>query len=335
MRFGSSIGNSGFGTLGNGYADAGYRQVVVDECGLIVPENELKWQALRPSAATFDFARADTLMAFAEANGLAMRGHTLMWHHPSWMPAWTNSHDYGPDPAAEAARLIREHVTTVCQRYAGRIRSWDAVNEAVDPATGGLRQTAFSQAMGSPEAVLDLVFVTARQTLPDAQLVYNDYMGWEGGAAHRQGVLDLLAGFRARAVPVDALGIQSHLSIGSPELRRDEAGWRLFLDQVVAMGYGLVITEFDVNDSGLPADIAQRDRGVGDYARAYLDLMFSYPQLRDVMAWGMVDSFSWLQSFSPRADGQPKRPNPFDAGYRRKPLHQAIVDAFASAPPRS
>ena len=107
------------------------------------------------------------------------------------------------------------------------------------------------------------------------------------------------------------------------------------LDQVVAMGYGLVITEFDVNDNGLPADIAQRDRGVADYARAYLDLMFSYPQLRDVMAWGMVDSFSWLQSFSPRADGQPKRPNPFDAGYRRKPLHQAIVDAFAAAPPRS
>jgi endo-1,4-beta-xylanase len=334
MRFGSVIGNSGSGTLGNSYADPGYRDVVLRECGLIVPENELKWQALRPSPSRIDFARADTLLAFAEANGLAMRGHTLMWHHPQWLPAWTASYDYGPSPATEAARLIREHVATVCQHYAGRIRSWDAVNEAVDPATGGLRQTVFSQAMGSAEAVLDLVFTTARQTLPDAQLVYNDFMGWEGGSAHRQGVLDLLAGFRARGIPVDALGIQSHLSIGSPDLRRDEAGWRRFLDQVVAMGYGLVITELDVNDNGLPADIAQRDQGVASYARAYLDLMFSYPQLRDVMAWGMVDSFSWLQGFGPRADGQPKRPNPYDAGYQRKLLHQAIADAFAAASPR-
>ena len=69
--------------------------------------------------------------------------------------------------------------------------------------------------------------------------------------------------------------------------------------------------------------------------RAYLDLMFSYRQLRDVMAWGMVDSFSWLQSFSPRADGLPKRPNPFDSNYQRKLLHQAIAEAFAVAMPRT
>jgi endo-1,4-beta-xylanase len=341
MRFGSTVGNAGAGVQAGSYASADYRDILVRDCGLIVPENELKWQTLRPNPATYDFARADVLADFATANGIEMRGHTLMWHHPTWMPAWTTTYNYGATPATEAARLITEHVTTVCQRYSGRIRSWDGVNEAVDPGNGSLRQTAFSQAMGSAEAVLDLVFRTARSVLPAAQLVYNDYMSWENASTpHHAGVLNLLAGFRARGVPVNALGIQSHIGVYAIDPatgmgRRDEAGWRAFLDQVTAMGYDLIITEFDVNDAALPTNATQRDQGVASYARAYFDLMFSYPRLRDVLAWGMVDSFSWLQSFAPRADGQPLRPNPYDASFQRKLLHQSIADAFGATTVRA
>ena len=336
MRFGSAVGAGPAGSQASSFSDANYRDILIRDCGVIVPENELKWQSIRPSPTTYDFTRADLLMDFATTNGLAMRGHNLMWHNNQWLPAWTQSYDYGPSPATEAARLISEHVTTVCQRYAGRIRSWDAVNEAVDPATGNVRQTIFSQKMGSAEAVLDLVFNTARQALPTAQLVYNDYMSWESGNnAHRAGVLNLLAGFRARGVPVDALGVQSHIGVYSIDPatgmgRREEGPWRAFLDQVVAMGYDLLITEFDVNDAALPSDVALRDQGVASYARAYLDLMFAYPRLREVLAWGMVDSYSWLQSFAPRADGRPVRPNPYDSNFQRKPLHQSIADAFAA-----
>jgi endo-1,4-beta-xylanase len=335
MRFGSAVGAAPAGTQASSYSDPNYRDILIRDCGLIVPENELKWQSLRPGPTVYDFSRADLLMDFATANGLAMRGHNLMWHNNQWLPAWTQSYDYGPSPASEAARLITEHVTTVCRRYVGRISSWDAVNEAVDPATGAPRQTIFSQKMGSAEAVLDLVFTTARQVLPTAQLVYNDYMSWESGnTAHRAGVLNLLAGFRARNVPVDALGVQSHIGVYSVDStgmgRREEGPWRAFLDQVVAMGYDLLITEFDVNDSALPSDTMLRDQGVASYARAYLDLMFSYPRLRDVLAWGMVDPYSWLQSFARRGDGLPLRPNPYDGNFQRKALHQSIADAFAA-----
>ena len=72
-------------------------------------------------------------------------------------------------------------------------------------------------------------------------------------------------------------------------MRESEEPWRRFVDEVVGMGYKFVITEFDVNDRMAPTDFAQRDRMVADYAKAYLDLMLSYPQLRDLLAWGMVD----------------------------------------------
>ena len=60
--------------------------------------------------------------------------------------------------------------------------------------------------VSGPEAVIDLAFHTAREQLPTAQLVYNDYMSWEPQhAKHCDDVLRLLEGFRKRGTPVDAL----------------------------------------------------------------------------------------------------------------------------------
>lgn len=334
-RFGSTIGSRN-----RSFRDPHYVDLITSECGLIVPENELKWQWTRPTPTSFNFAGADMIVDFAEEEGLAIRGHTLLWHHPNWFPAWVASYDFGANPRAEAERMIRAHVATICTRYGRRIYGYDVVNEAVDNHSGAMRETAFSRAMGSAEAVLDLAFHTARETAPHAQLVYNDYMSWEpGNENHRAGVLRCLEGFRRRGTPVDALGVQSHIGSGNnpgdgPDFGpHDEAAWRSFLDQVTAMGYALLITEFDVHDRGLPADIVARDNAVAEHARAYLDLMLTYRQLGDILAWGMTDKYSWLQGRTPRADGLPKRPCPYDADFRPKPLRGAIAAALRGATP--
>ena len=164
-------------------------------------------------------------------------------------------------------------------------------------------------------------------------------MSWERGTedeTHIKGVLKLLESFRKRGTPVDALGVQSHIRLlkKSPVaeiVRESEGPWRRFLDEVVGMGYKLFITEFDVNDRMAPTDIAARDRMVADYARAYLDVMLSYPQLGDILCWGMVDRYSWLNGFDPRKDGTMKRGTPYDANFRPKPLREAIAGSFAGA----
>src|SRR3546814_9611362 len=74
-----------------------------------------------------------------------------------------------------------------------------------------------------------------------------------------------------------------------------EREWRAFLDEVVGMGYRLLVTEFDVKDRALPGDIALRDAKIADYTRRYFDLMLDYRQIGDILAWGMVDRYSWLQ----------------------------------------
>src|SRR5207237_828991 len=107
MRFGSAIaaGASDARRMGGSIDNPAYADVVAGECGLIVPENEMKWQTLRPDPASFDFQRADRLMAFAAGRGLSVRGHNLLWHVNKWLPAWLIAYDFGPRPASAAEKL--------------------------------------------------------------------------------------------------------------------------------------------------------------------------------------------------------------------------------------
>jgi endo-1,4-beta-xylanase len=338
-RFGSAVAWSPPGADRGSFANPLYAAILERECELLVPENELKWQWSRPGPDSFNFRQFDEIADYAARHNLKLRGHTLFWTPTKWYPKWLAETEFAS--AAEAEALLTNHVRTVCRRYGKRIYSYDVINEAVQPETGEIRDTNVTRALGK-ETFLDLMFHAARAEAPHAQLVYNDYMSWERNSedeTHIKGVLKLLEGFRKRGTPVDALGVQSHIRLLKNKpvaeiVRESEGPWRRFIDEVVGMGYKLLITEFDVNDRTAPSAIGPRDRMVADYARAYLDLMLSYPQLGDVLCWGMVDRYSWLEGFDPRADHLLKRGTPYDRRFRPKPLRQAIAAAFSHAKSR-
>lgn len=334
-RFGSAVASTPGRTDQGSIQNPRYMELIKAECGLVVPENEMKWQTVRPTRDTYDFSRMDSIAAWAKQNDMELRGHTLLWHRPQWFPDWLNTYDFGANPSAEAERLLVDHIRTVTRRYRGQITSYDVVNEAIDHDRNAPIETSLSRAMGSPEAVIDLAFHTARDELPDAQLVYNDYMSWEPDhRKHCDDVLRLLEGMVKRGVPVDALGIQSHIEMFSIDPATEvgpyiEREWRRFLDEVTGMGLRLLITEFDVKDKALPANIAERDQKVAEFARRYFDVMLEYgDHLDDILAWGMTDTFNWLQYFEPaeRPDGLQVRGTPYSSDYEVKPLRTAIAE---------
>jgi endo-1,4-beta-xylanase len=333
LRVGNAIGMQTF-------ADPRYRALMLHECDAMVTENECKWQIVAPNSPEMDFRDSDKLLAWGAQAGLARRGHCLVWQPTKWLPKWVNDHDFGPRPALTAERLLVERIRGACTHYGEQIYSWDVVNEAVDQTTGEYRVNVFTRAMGAVEQ-LDLCFRLARESAPHAQLVYNDFMHWDAGSAkHRAGVLELLAALKSRGSPVDALGLQSHVSAPAPSTPSGAAEhreWRKFLDAVSAMGLQLLITEFDVNDRNLPADIAARDAGVAAAARDYLDLTFSYPNLGDFVFWGLRDADSWLQNWPglARHDSAQMRPAPYDDRYQPQALREAVADAMRAMPPRA
>ncbi len=292
LRFGSCMGTgpSGAprpsgdnGARANQFDDSRLRELFARECGVLVPENELKWYAIRPNATDFDFARADRLMGFVAANGLLVRGHTLLWNRDVWMPAWTQSYDFGPQPRAEAERLLTEHIAKVAGRYP-QIFSWDVVNETIDPKTGEMEPSVFTRHIG-PE-VIDIAFHAARAAAPKAELVYNDYMSWgPGNAVHRAAVLKLLERLKTNNGPVDALGVQAHIGPGASDSTNtldgeNEREWRQFLDAVTAMGLDVIITELDYGDTALPGDVTSRNSAVSSAPGHSLEVKLSCPRHR-------------------------------------------------------
>ena len=83
----------------------------------------MKFESLQRTEGNFTFGPADTLVAFAEQNGMQVRGHALVWHRqtPTWMFV-----DADGAPASEELLLtrMRDHISTVVGHYKGRVRSW-------------------------------------------------------------------------------------------------------------------------------------------------------------------------------------------------------------------
>lgn len=100
----------------------------------------------------------------------------------------------------------------------GKLHSWDVVNEAVNPPDrrpDGLRNGPWLKLLG-PEFI-PLAFRTARAADPDVLLTYNDYgveTDSDGDVKKRAAILELVRGMKEDKVPIDAVGIQSHIHVG-------------------------------------------------------------------------------------------------------------------------
>jgi endo-1,4-beta-xylanase len=311
-------------------SDVKFAARFVQECQILVPENELKWQTLRPTPDRFDFTESDWLLQFARTHEMLVRGHTLVWHEslPTWFQKTVNRQN--------AKQFLTQHIQKVVGHYAGQMHSWDVVNEAIDvddKQPNGLRKTPWLDLLGPN--YIDLAFRVAAKADPKALLVYNDY-GLEYDTprheAKRNAVLKLLEGLKSRGVPIHALGIQSHLN-GS-EKRFNSRKFQTFLRNVADMDLKILITELDVTDKDLPLGPVVRDRIVAAAYEDYLTTVLQEPAVIAVLTWGLSDRYTWLSKFKPRSDGAAVRSLPLDANLRPKLAWNAIAKAFDHAPKR-
>ena len=217
--------------------DDAFTKVLAEQYSLVVPENCMKFGFVHPAADRYDFADGDALVAFAEQHKIKVRGHNFVWHEaiPAWFAGTVNKDN--------AKKFLTDHILTVGGRYKGKMQSWDVVNEAINVTDGrpdNLRKSPWLDLLG-PE-YLEIAYRTARQADPKAKLTYNEY-GIEdesdNNAAKRDATLALIKRLKAAGAPIDALGIQSHISAGTP--RVFGKGLRDLLDQAQSMGLEVYI----------------------------------------------------------------------------------------------
>ena len=311
--------------------DPRLQAVLRQDCNILVPENELKFGRVKPTAdGPLQFGPAERIYAFARANGMQMRGHNLLWWEgePDWAKRLVPTLSPG-----QAGDLLTSYIHDVVGYWRGRLVQWDVVNEPIS-AQNKLLEPLFTGKLG--EQVIDLAFHAAREADPGTMLVLNQNLveqenWWQ--QHQRTATLGLLERLLKRGVPVQALGIESHLETAIPF---SPANWRAFLDEVTGMGLKIMVTELDVSDAGTGGDTGARDSAVASLAKAYLDVTLSYRECLGVVSWGVSDRDSWLNKTPGKArkDGVPLRPDMRDPDYRRAPLWQAIADAIDAAPRR-
>ncbi|MBD2625713.1 endo-1,4-beta-xylanase [Trichormus variabilis] len=302
---------------------------VVRECAMLVL-GFLKWDMLRPTADSFNFTRGDWYVEFAEKNRMLLRGHTLVWHEslPWWFKETVNKQN--------AQQFLNEHIQQVAGRYAGKMHSWDVVNEAINVQDGlpnGLRKSPWLDLLG-PDYI-DNAFRLAAQVDPKALLVYNDFgldYDTPKDEAKRTAVLKLLERLKSQGTPIHAFGMQSHLS--GDETRFNPQKLRNFFRDIADLGLKILITELDVIDKKLPQDIAVRDRIVAGVYEDYLSAALDEKAVIAVITWGLSDHYTWISKFFPRSDGAPVRPLPLDDKMQRKLAWNAIARTFDHAPKR-
>ena len=155
-----------------------HAELLLKHFNSVTPGNALKWDATEPVEGQFRFEESDAEVGFAVDHHLAVRGHTLVWH--SQVPAWVFNDAAGnpmtPTPENKALLLRREesHIRALMGRYAGKIGTWDVVNEVVDEySSDGMRHSPWYTIAG-----LDFIrtaFRVAHEVDPAAKLVLNEY----------------------------------------------------------------------------------------------------------------------------------------------------------------
>ncbi len=307
-----------------------FTRLLAEQASIVVSENDMKWQNIHPEVDRFDFTRADALLNFAREHDHKLRGHNLCWHNQ--MPAW-----FAQIATPEnAAHLLRNHIAQVAGHFAGHIHSWDVVNEAVhleDGRPDGLRNSQWLQLVG-PEYI-GIAYRAAAEEDPKALLTYNDYDIEQDGPKFddkRKAVLRLLTWMREQNIPIQALGLQSHLRAATK--MTDWTALHRFMIAVEKLDLQIFVTELDVNDADLGPDTQERDRLVAELYLDYLKNVLQHRSVKAVLTWGLTDRDTWLNGFSRRHDQRLHRPLPFDAELKPKPAFYAMADALSATPHR-
>jgi endo-1,4-beta-xylanase len=303
------------------------KQLLVLQCDVITPENELKAAEISSDdRRDYNPGKMDEIAEFCRRNALGVHGHALYWNQS--LPGWLAKNNL-----KQAIRAHERHLQYVMTRYP-KTQSWDVVNEPISDHRKGYRENTILEANG--DAFLQFMFRRARELAPQAKLVVNDYnlsCGADFCETKRSSMLRVLERLLAAGAPIDALGIQGHLVPRWPVVPKRIL---TFLQEVADLGLEIYISELDVNDIDLPKDIAARDQLIAQIYRDYLDAVLTQKNVKRIGFWGLTDRFHWIvEGYAPfnRKNGAP-RPALFDEDLEPKPAFFAVADALRAASAR-
>jgi endo-1,4-beta-xylanase len=287
----------------------------------VTPENAGKWGSVAVTAdsSQWNWAGLDATYNLAIRNHLVFKDHNLVWG--AQQPAWITGS--GLDSAHQAS-AVEQWIRMVGNRYP-RMNMIDVVNEPLAghnpapyaPALGGAGSTGWDWVIWA--------FQKARQYMPNAKLLLNDY-GIINSNSATTSYLQLINLLKDRGL-IDGIGVQGHrFELESADTNVVKSN----LDRLAATGLPIYISEFDLgnlNNSGTPDDNQQLQL----YQKIF-PILWQHPGVKGITIWGYVEGLVWQSTtYLVRADGTARPALLWLANYiQTNPV--GVKESFSSLP---
>jgi len=250
------------------------------------------WGRYEPEQGKPDQTRTENAARWLKDRGMILKGHPLCWHTvcAPWLLSMSDDEIFQTQ-----LDRIRRDVTA----FKGLIDMWDVINEAVimpvfDKYDNGI--TRICQARGRIRLIRDL-FAEARSAGSTATLLINDF---DTSLAYDI----LIEGLLESGVPIEVIGIQSHMHQGYWGVERTSEilerfsrfGLPLHFTEVSLVSGDIMPPEIeDLNDfqvDSWPSSPEGETRQAEEAAMFY-DSLFAHPLVRSITWWSFTDGL-WL-----------------------------------------
>lgn len=239
------------------------------------------------------------IVDWAAAHDLILKGHPLYWSIPKCVPDWVKRYDIDTQ-----WKFAEVRVRNILGRFRGRVKYWDAVNEALwEARLANLPTRHWPQIEPIADVADDIARVLGwcRDEDPDAKYIVNDY-GLVGpdqprgpasdgsmvtATRQRRRMVELMQALMDRNAPPDGLGMQSHTGLVNHDLQ-----WRCY-DELSAPGIPLHVTEFWARPEDVDPVGRLDDKQVGQLQAAYVEnfltCAFGHPKMESIFLWGFMN----------------------------------------------
>ena len=239
-----------------------------------VTGNAFKWSGTQPySSTSYNYGPVDSVVNWGWRENIDLKGHNLIWganndsdYHciPKWaMELPTNQDLYN---------ACKTRVQTMAQRYKGKFKEYDVINEP-------LHATWLINRLGT-DSIYWNAFKWVREIDTTTKLYINEYnveYNWGDAAKYKTLIQKMLS----KGAPIDGIGVQAHFwftTIDLGELKQN-------MDILATLGLPIRFTEFDL------AQMSQERQA--SYTSSIFRFAFSYPAIEGIISWALWDAGAW------------------------------------------
>ncbi len=265
---------------------AKYKEIFASHFNAGVIEAAFKWHDMERERGQVNFSIVDSMLAWADKQGIPLRGHCIFWGVPNYVQGWVKQLD-----DEELRMAVQQRARTIGARYRGRFAEYDLNNEMI-------HANYYEQRLG-PEFTRQMA-LWVKQGDPDAKLFVNDYDILTGNrlddyVKHIRRLLDM-------GTPIAGIGVQGHLHGDT----FDPAALRKALDELAKFNLPIRVTEF--NFPGQRSRYYRGDRKAqltpeeeqvkAESLKQYFRICFAQPAVTGILMWGFWEGANWIPQSS-------------------------------------